>query len=142
MSLLSVEYSVIHRPNDYAQEMHQCTAQLQIWGCGVCMFCTSFASSNAFAPSKRTPIRTSLLATRESLQLTNNISPSETASLALAPNHSEKKSGAWIESTQADEKHTRYMIVEGVGSITFTNVNGKTAMTYQFRLFDGENFGS
>lgn len=85
---------------------------------------TSF--SDAFAPPS-SPIRTllPLLASKESLQLTTNLSPAEIGNLATTPNHSELKSGTWVEYIPAEKTCVRY-IVEGGGSIALTSANGET----------------
>ncbi|KAL7535535.1 hypothetical protein ACHAXR_006554 [Thalassiosira sp. AJA248-18] len=99
-------------------------------------FCSSFLGayivfvllvhSGAFAPPLPSPTRTSLrlLATKEPLQVTGNLTPSQIANLATTPSHSESKTGTWSESILSDETRTRY-IVEGEGSVTLTDADGE-----------------
>lgn len=84
-------------------------------------------SSDAFAPppsSLTTRTLIPLLASKEPLHVTSDLSPAQIANLATAPSHSESKYGTWSESIQADETYTRF-IVEGGGSVTVTNSNGE-----------------
>mmetsp|Transcript_10687 Transcript_10687/g.23645 ORF Transcript_10687/g.23645 Transcript_10687/m.23645 type:complete len:173 (-) Transcript_10687:109-627(-) len=94
---------------------------------GACILLGLLKSSVAFAPSPSSPTRPHLplLATKDPLQLTSNLSPSQIANLATVPSHSETKSGTWSESISADKTFTRF-IVEGEGSITLTGANGET----------------